>query len=514
MNGPAFFLALVVVICSGWGGASPLLAAKSQPLESSAQPVIQVVSPNGGEGWLRGELRPITWSAGDYTGNVSIELLQDDVLVGPIATGIPASPASFPWTVGRLESGVFYQGTGFKVRVTATGPFLAGSSAYGIVPTGMPARLTVGLTEDPGESWMADSGVAWDMRYHYFVYGWKNNWGWDTTNSGQWGLRFLNECDAQGFLPVVQYYCMNGYSGYDEGAFYATTGNASVMTTYFNDFKTLMERCKDYGKPVLVLMEGDGFAYMEVQTGDNPNAYSAVAATGIPELQGLPNTAAGWGLAFLRLRQAAQASNVILGIHVSAWATGNDLAYYQTSVPLQPEVDKAYAFLSRLGLAANVTGETYDLLVGDPLDRDSGYYEVRQGQGQARWWDASDNAPLDTRSFNRYAEWLRLWNVKSRKRWVLWQIPLGNANHLNVDNDGQTPRYGYKDNRPEYFFLDGNAHRRKFADAGVVCLLFGAGERYQSSHRNDHYGDGQPFMKSRAGAFLNAGGLPIAVGTP
>jgi hypothetical protein len=62
--------------------------------------------------------------------------------------------------------------------------------------------------------------------------------------------------------------------------------------------------------------------------------------------------------------------------------------------------------------------------------------------------------------------WLRLWNVESQKRWVLWQIPLGNSNSKNVWNNGG-PAEGYKDNRPEYFFTGGAAHLQKFADVGL-----------------------------------------------
>lgn len=383
----------------------------------------------------------------------------------------------------------------------------AGTSAYGVVPNGLPARLCVGLVSEPGDNWMKDSGVAWDMRYHYFTKGWRDNWTWDQTNTGQWGLSYMQECDRQGFIPVVQYYCMNGYTpNNDEAQFYSTTTNATIMAAYFDDFKVLMQRAKEFGKPLLVLLEGDGYAYMEIQSGDNPNAPSAVASTGMAELQGLPDTAAGWGLAFLKIRKAVGASNVILGMHLSAWATQQDISYGSVTIPLQPEVDKAYAFLSKLGLAANATGDTYDVLVGDPLDRDSDYYRIARGED--RWWDASDSASISSKSFNRYAEWLRLWNVKAGKRWVLWQVPLGNSNHLNVDNHGQ-PRQGYQDNRPEYFFDHGISHLRKFGDAGVIALLFGAGAGGQSDYHNDTYADGQLFMKSRAGVLLNGGGLPV-----
>ena len=47
---------------------------------------------------------------------------------------------------------------------------------------------------------------------------------------------------------------------------------------------------------------------------------------------------------------------------------------------LQPQVDKVYAFLAPFGLAANVTGATWDVLVGDPLDRDADYYAWCRGR--------------------------------------------------------------------------------------------------------------------------------------
>jgi hypothetical protein len=352
---------------------------------------------------------------------------------------------------------------------------------------------------------MRDSGVRWDTRYRYFVNGWVNNWGWGAYD-GSWGFDYLTQCDSLGFMPVVQYYVMNGVSNYNESAFLATAQNASKMANYFGQWKILLQRVKEFGKPTLILVEADGFGFLEQQSAGNPSTYAAVAATGIPELAALPNTVAGWGLAFLQLRQAVGATNAILAMDISGWATGKDLLYFSVTDALGPEVDKAYAFVAPLGLASNQTGATWDLLSNNPLDRDSDYYTTL---GQNRWWDPSDTAAIASKSFNRYAEWLRLWNVKAGKRWALWQIPLGNSNHLNVYNNGQ-PREGYKDNRPEYFFGEsGAAHRQVFANDGVIGLLFGAGAAGMSSYTNDVFTDGQLFMKSRAGAFLNGGGLPI-----
>jgi hypothetical protein len=384
---------------------------------------------------------------------------------------------------------------------------LAGSQAKGPIPAGLPARLEVGLMEDPGQTWMKSSAVPWDMRYHYFTKGWVDNWGYGTRN-GSWGLSYLKECDSQGFIPVVEYYQLNDEPGGGEAQFLAKVQTPSTMASYFGDFKILLQRAKEFAKPVVILMEGDGFGLLEQQSAGNPNTYAAIKDSGLGELSALPNTVAGWGLAFLALKNAVGASNVRIGMHISSWASGKDVAYYSVADPLPPEVDKIYGFLAPLGLASNVTGSTYDFLISDPLDRDSDYYRLVQGQGQDRWWDASDSASISSRSFNRYAEWLRLWNVKSGKRWVLWQIPLGNSNHKNVFNNGGSAE-GYRDNRPEYFFGGSSAHLAKFADAGVIALLFGAGASGMSSYQNDTYSDGQPFMKSRAGAFLKAGGLPL-----
>ena len=385
-------------------------------------------------------------------------------------------------------------------------------TAAGPIPAGLPAHMSVGLFENPGGTWLSQSSVPWDMRYAYFTYGWANNWGYGARD-GSWGGNFLKETGSQGFIPAVEYYCVPGEPGGDESQFLSKVQNATTMAEYFGDFKLLMQQVKSFGKPVVILLEADGFGFLEQQSGNAPNTSAAIASTGMPELASLPNTVAGWGLAFLAIRNAVGAGNAVLGIHVSDWASGNDIGYGSVTIPLQPEVDKVYNFLSPLGLASNVTGSTYDFLVGDPLDRDSDYYATVEGQN--RWWDATDTASVNSESFNRYAAWLGLWNTKANKRWILWQIPLGNSNHLDVCNNGGAQQ-GYKDNRAEYFFGTESAlHLANWAQDGVIGLLFGAGTTCQSSYGNDTYTDGQSFMQSRVRSFYTAGGLPLtgSVGT-
>jgi hypothetical protein len=485
-------------------------------------PTIKITSPSAGT-----TVSGSTMIAGTAADNVAIARVEVSIDRGPFALANQTATWSYSWPTTTVADGshtITARATDTSGRKASTSVTLSVTNtttppppppappppsgtpaASGVIPSGLPGRFTVGLYEENGNTWMRDSGVRWDARYRYITYGWVNNWGWGAYD-GWFALNYMQECAAQGFTPVIQYYVMNGEANYNESAFLATAQNASKMADYFGQWKILMQRVKDVGRPVIILVEGDGFGFLEQQTGGNSSAYAAVAASGVPELAGLPNTAAGWGLAFLQLRQAVGATNAILAMDISGWATGKDLLYFSVTDDLATEVEKAYGFLAPLGLAPNQTNQTWDLLTNNPLDRDSDYYT---SIGQNRWWDASDSASISSRSFNRYAEWLRLWNVRAAKRWVLWQIPLGNSNHMNVYNNGN-PREGYKDNRPEYFFgTSGAAHRQTFAQDGVIGLFFGPGTGGMSFYTNDVYSDGQLFMKSRAGAFLNAGGLTI-----
>ena len=404
------------------------------------------------------------------------------------------------------SSGAAGTGTGEETSVSQEAPLVAGSTAAGSVPAGLSARMSVGLFENLGGSWLKSSGAKWDMRYAYFGMGWLNRWGYGPAD-GQSALDYMNECDAQGFIPVIQYYVLrNEPPASDESKTLSKMQNAQVMTDYWTQFKVFMQKAKQFGKPVVVILEGDGFGFMEQQSGDNPSAYAAVAASGVPELASTPNTVAGFGQGYLQMRKALGASNVMMGPDVPVWATG-EISYSQMDA-IQPHVDRQYAFLSALGLGANPTGSTFDFTAADPLDADSDWWRVIYGQNKS--WDASDTASLSTPSFNRYAEWLRLFNQKSAKRWMLWQVPVGNSNNLNTYNNGN-PREGYKDNRAEYFFGPSrDAHLAKFAEAGVMALLFGQGEAGTANYTNDTYTDGQLFMKSRAGGMVNAGGFAIA----
>ncbi len=381
-----------------------------------------------------------------------------------------------------------------------------GTKAKGKIPLGLESVMHIGLYENSAKQWMVNSGVPWNCGYIYLSNGWADNWGSDDFN-GNIAYDYMLEWDRIGAVPIFEFYLLSRIGDGGDHREYENTTDANLMKRYFEQYMLLLSRIKEFDKPVIILVEADGFAQLQRQTNENPYAYSAVAATGIPELSGLPNTLAGWGMAFLELKKRMGVDKVSLGIHVSAWATEKEISYTSTEVELEPEVEKTYNFLAPLGLIPNQTGLEFDFLVGDPSDRDADYYQVVHGEN--KWWDPDTNASIYSASFNRYAEWLRLWNVKSEKRWILWQIALGNEFHLNVPNNGG-PQQGYKDNRVEYFLGDNSAYTlAKFANCGVIALLFGQGERSQASFENDQDNHGNLYMKSLSSRFYNNGGMKL-----
>jgi len=235
----------------------------------------------------------------------------------------------------------------------------------------------------------------------------------------------------------------------------------STMTAYWADVTLFLQKAAQgaAGEPVVLHVEPDLWGYIE-QVADNnadPDVPAAVASTGNADLAGLPDTAAGFAQAFLRLRDR-YAPNVLLAYHLSGWGTMVDLHVSQTS---DAETDalaaRAAAFYASLHA-------DFDLAFTDLADRDAGFYQQVHGDGGASWWNASD--------FPRYARFIGGFVAATGKRMVVWQIPMGNT--VMRATDGTWGHYA--DNRPEWFLADSaDGHLAAWRDAGVIGLLFGGG---------------------------------------
>jgi hypothetical protein len=289
------------------------------------------------------------------------------------------------------------------------------------------------------------------------------------------------------------------------------------MAAWYADLKLFFQRAA--GSTTVVLhVEPDLWGYIEQAAGSGNDAASipaSVASSGVAALAGLPNTAAGFAKAIVRLRDQ-NAPNVLLAYHLSGWGTNVDIGLANTP---DPQVDalaaRAAAFYTSLGAA-------FDVTFTDIADRDAGFKQAIYGDGGASWWDDAD--------FVRYARFIKGYVTASGQRVVLWQIPLGNTKMRAMDDT-----WGhYQDDRVQWFLDDpGETHLQLWRDAGVIALLFGGGAE-GTTCACDAMGDGVTdppaingnsraslsadddggYFRERAAAYHDAGGLDLGSGGP
>lgn len=80
---------------------------------------ITVTSPNGGENLALGSTYNITWT-NTCSKVVKIELRKDGVVLGIIATNLPATQNSYQWRVGDYPGGTASTGSGYKILIITT----------------------------------------------------------------------------------------------------------------------------------------------------------------------------------------------------------------------------------------------------------------------------------------------------------------------------------------------------------------------------------------------------------
>lgn len=337
------------------------------------------------------------------------------------------------------------------------------STPVGTVPASLPNEFLIGLGNFNAD-WMLNSGSKWQARYQYLVGGVNTADNWTTWNApkGQFATNYLNANAGSGVVPVFTYYQIlhSNPRPYDEtlSAYAEKFGNAATMKAYYDDFKLLMLKCRAYNQTVIVHVEPDLWGYFQQAQTNASNYPIKVAASGHANATGLPNNAVGFAQMLARLR-TNYAPKVLLALHASMWQSGMDV-----STNRDPALDIA-AQANATGAYFNQFSAGWDLIFVDYADRDAAYKQLVNGA--STWWDESD-ARLP--SFNQAHFWCSKLNQKTKKRLVVWQVPLGNTKMRSCNN---TPGH-YQDNRVQYY-LTNKTHIEALKNCGVIGLLFGAG---------------------------------------
>jgi hypothetical protein len=376
---------------------------------------------------------------------------------------------------------------------------LAGTAAAGTSSTSTstarpgPTHFGVGVLASIDSKtmlgWMPRTGAPIDYAYRYLGGGLNTGKNWtDWAPSATYPITYANEASSRGYKPVFSLYTLlatNGKCGLTCGEAQRDLTNLNdpaVMKLFYADFTTLMQRLgtgtyggvAGFGQDAIVHVEPDLSGYAENATlssgkcfgfcagvGNDPSLLrAAVASSGFPQARRSADTYRGFNQVLLKLRDQ-YAPKVRLALHVSNWATGYDLN--SATGPLDPVVlgNRAGAFAAASGATwTDGTASTYDLLFNDVSNKDAAYYTYVLGK--PRFWD-QDNAVFP--NFHRWEEYVKAVTTTTRRKAIVWQVPIGNQLHRAMDN---SPGH-WQDNRVEYFFN----HVTELRDAGLVGMLFG-----------------------------------------
>jgi hypothetical protein len=335
-----------------------------------------------------------------------------------------------------------------------------------------PAHLELGLASPPGgAAHVRRLHTRW--RYQYLAGGVDTGHGWATWDrDGTFASRYVRESRVAGRTPVLTYYQLlqsrgSGSGGGDAGKDLANLADAALMKAYYADLSLALRRIHEAsaGRLVVLHVEPDlwGYVQQRAPTRDDPSSVrAAVAASGDERLAGLPDTAAGFAQAVVRLRDQL-APEVRLGYHMSTWGTGVD------PVLQDPSARQVDALAARSAAFYANLHARFDAIFSDPSDRDDGFKARILHDGGKGRWTAGDYA--------RDRRWLGVVHRATRLPVVVWQIPLGNRRLPN--------RFKRFRDTHVQTLLGSRRTLRAYRDAGVVALLFGPGAEGATSERTD-----------------------------
>src|SRR5207248_4684677 len=98
---------------------------------------------------------------------------------------------------------------GLSITIVLTLALPQSSLQAAALPAGLPGHFAFGVNASPGDTWMPQTGIAWDYRMQYLTGGVNTGQGWETWNSnGTFALNYAQESAQHGYIPVSAYYEM------------------------------------------------------------------------------------------------------------------------------------------------------------------------------------------------------------------------------------------------------------------------------------------------------------------
>jgi hypothetical protein len=375
----------------------------------------------------------------------------------------------------------------------------------------------------------SQNGAAFDYRYQYLSAGVNTGHGWETWNAptGAFASLYIQESVSNQYIPAFVYYELLQSNGTctacsEQQRDLSNLANPTLMNAYFANWTLLMQKIGASNQRVLVIVEPDLWGYMQqsVVTGSNSAASvpASVASSGAPAAANLPNTAQGFALALLHIRDQ-NAPKAVLALHASNWATNVDISSDKTpGLNVIGLAQKEASFLLSAGISNNPNGISHwDMLSNDVADHDSAQSGI--------WWDRTN---ADLPNFARYLQFISALTADAGLHVMMWQVPDGNQ-YFDTENNstGHT-----QDNRAEYIL----GHIANFVQAGIIGVLFGPGNggteytdarndgttnptpisTYQcnqcNTHQSQYPDDDGGYLRIFVGQYYQSGTYPLPAG--
>ncbi len=326
----------------------------------------------------------------------------------------------------------------------------AASAKLPPVPNGWPAKLELGLADQPGGAAAMRSAAPFGFRYQYLAGDVRGESGWRNWNEGgRFVSLYVTESRRARVVPVFSYYTLQhsrpAGGGAEDRAVERNLRDRGFVRAWLRDIERALRRTGN--RSAVMQIEPDLWGYVQMRHGDRaPRRIRRLARR----------------IVALRDRVAPK---VLLAYHVSIWGTRTDIVLQDSSLR---EVDRLATRAARFYRSLRAD---FDLVFGEMDDRDAGYNRVVNGDGGISWWRPAD--------YRRHVRFFARFVRAAKRRVVLWQIPLGNR---NLDNTRQR----YRDNKVETLLRDPKRRwLRRYARAGVIALLFGAGSEATTNDGSD-----------------------------
>ncbi len=347
-----------------------------------------------------------------------------------------------------------------------------------LLASSFPHYLSFGAMSGPGgtaalDDMRAKNGTSYAFRYQYLTGGVNTGRGWEAWNSpaGQFVTSYTQESAQHGYIPAFVYYELCLSNGVQPGSACGANSrkqdasniaNPDTMKAYYANWKLMLQKIGAFGKPTLVIVEPDTWAFLQNTSNGTNNAATvpaSVNSSGYADASGFPDTVQGFAWTLLHMRDL-YAQHAILALHASTWASNADVATdTRASLNVGSMVQQEANFLNSAGITGNPKGVSHwDLLSSDVADYDSGQ------PGGRSWWDRYNKT---FPNFSRYLSFIGGLSKATQLRVAMWQVPMGNQYFMTMNN---TPGH-YQDNRAEYILNNVS----DFAAAGVIAVLFGPG---------------------------------------